>query len=255
MGRHVPRRLRGCRPEHRHLGRGRRRHPQALQANDLSTNSADISLLGPAAAFQDGSGDDALGSLATNAGSLALSGGRDLAVSGQFANDGTLSLGAGSELSVAEVFYAGNGRIEIAIAGTGIAAHGRVTGGGTAWLGGTIATSFVAPFSPAPEDQFEVLDATSLMGSVASVEGGLFPVYDRAGGRVLPAATDPFPGCTAVFGGGAGTTEWSSPSNWEAGEVPTGDDTACIPEGRTVDFYGPWPPAPSSTPSKDRGVS
>ena len=207
-----------------------------LHAADLlSTNSADISLLGLGAGFQDGSGNDALDGLATNAGSLTLSGGRDLAVSGQFANDGTLRLGAGSELSVAEDFYAGNGRLEVGIAGTAAGAYGRVSAAGTAWLGGTLAPELADPFEPGSDDSFEVLTAAALSGSIASVEGAMYVNYDRAGGRVLLTATDPFPGCTTVFGGGS--SFWSDPNNWSAGEVPSGDDTACIPEGMTAQHY------------------
>ena len=203
--------------------------------NNLSTNSADISLLGPSASFQDGSGNDALTHLATNSGSLTLAGGRDLAVIGQFTNNDTLHLGPGSELSVAEDFYAANGRLEIGIGGpTG--SNGQVVAGGTAWLGGTVASEIVAPFVPAPEDQYEIISASTLSGSVATVEGGLFLVHDRTGGRVLLTPTEPAPGCDATFDGGGGTALWGDPANWSSGTVPGPGEVACIPEGWSVSF-------------------
>jgi hypothetical protein len=205
-----------------------------FKANDLSTNSADISLLGPSAAFQDGSGNDALTKLATNSGSLTLVGGRDLAVAGEFTNNGTLHLGPGSELSVVEDFYAANGRLEIGIGGAG--SYGQVVAGGTAWLGGTVDAQVVAPFVPAPDDQYEIISATTLTGSVAAIEGGLFVLYDRLGGRVLLTPTEPPPGCDATFDGGGGTELWGDPANWSSGTLPGPAEVACISEGWSVNF-------------------
>ncbi|MFN8104270.1 MAG: Calx-beta domain-containing protein [Acidimicrobiia bacterium] len=207
-----------------------------LLAADIVTNSADISLLGPNARFLDQDGADALRHFATNSGTLTLAGGRDLAVPGDLGNNATLKLGAGSVVTVPGDFYAGNGRLEVDVAATTPGqGHGSLTVSGTAYLGGTLAANVVAPFVPAPSDEFTIVDAAALSGPFASIEGGLFVHYDAAAGNAVLGATDPFAGCTTVYIGA--TSNWHDAANWSGGEIPSGDDSACIPAGVTVNHY------------------
>ncbi|MCC7075839.1 MAG: hypothetical protein IT198_01810 [Acidimicrobiia bacterium] len=203
-----------------------------LSGADIVTNSDDISLLGPGAGIVDHADADALRNLSTNSGTLRLGGGRDLDVAGDFTNNGTLALGPGSAVAVSGDFHAGTGTLLTDVVGTTAANFGTVTATGTAHLGGTLSANVDSSFTPANGDEFAIVDATALSGTFASVTGDLHIRYDTAAGNAVLTATNPYAGCDTVFLGT--TSDWHTATNWSGGEVPSGDDTACIPEGLTA---------------------
>jgi hypothetical protein len=71
------------------------------------------------------------------------------------------------------------------------------------------------------------------MAGLCAVAGALV-VSGAVGIGVAPAA-DSTLGCTTIWTGGAGTTDWTTASNWSTGVVPDGSGVdACIPGGTTV---------------------
>ena len=64
---------------------------------------------------------------------------------------------------------AGTSRIDLAAAGTAVGQFARMQVNGTATLGGRLRATFRPPFAPVAGDRFDVLTATSVVGSFAEV--------------------------------------------------------------------------------------
>lgn len=114
---------------------------------------------------------DALTSLASNAGTLELFGGRDLLTTATFTNTGDIVLGAGSELTVGTFTQTAAGSVEFGIAGTAATQLGKLTGTAAATLAGTARVSVVGGFDPQAGQSFPLMSFTSRTGTFAKVEG------------------------------------------------------------------------------------
>lgn len=138
---------------------------------NLTRIAANVTLDGPTSGIENALGVDRLAGLTSIAptGSLALTGGRDLAVLGDFSNEGVLTLGAGSDASTGDDFdQSPSGRLELEIAATGI---GRVLPLDSATLGGTLEVQLDSSFTPATATQFAVLGYASATADFTAFEG------------------------------------------------------------------------------------
>ncbi|KAA0233414.1 MAG: hypothetical protein EDR02_13720, partial [Actinobacteria bacterium] len=207
----------------------------AIRGADIVTNAADITLAGPDADLVDDTEANALRNLAVNEGTLSIYG-KSLTPSGDLTNSGTLHLGDTTLVKSAGDFtQTAAGRLEIDISGPVPAAgHGVLNPAGGATVDGTISATLIAPFVPEPSDEFVVLDASSLTGAFATVEGGLVPSYDIAAGDVTLALPNPSSDCDATWDGGGLTNSWHNAANWDPDGLPGPDDKVCIPEGASV---------------------
>ncbi len=198
---------------------------------DIVTNAADLALLGPDAELVNQTGADALRNLAVNNGGLVLQG-KGLALGGDFANNDTLELGPGSELSLTGDFtQAPAGRFEVGVLGPA-ARHRLRPHRGLGWRGSRRDDLLRAArrLRAGAGDTFTVIDAASLAGTFATIEGDLPVAYDVPAGDVI-LGTGSTGGCTATWDGGALTTSWHDAANWSPDGLPGPGDIACIPEG------------------------
>ena len=162
-----------------------------INGADLTGNAAHIALQGTGARIADGSNNNALRHLATNDGSLELSGGAALSVGGDLDNRGTITLGAPDTLTVAGAFTQHpNSRLNVAIAESSIPGFdfSLLTVGGKATLAGTLGITTVAPFVPT-DQTFRIIDATTLVGTFSTLAGAdlgsgvaYSPLYDSGAG-------------------------------------------------------------------------
>ncbi len=132
----------------------------------ITTNQADVSLSGAGATLPQ------LSPLASNSGSLTLSGGATFATSGDFDNSGTLTVGSSSGLSVA-----GNLTLEpasdliVELGGTPSSAQfGTLKASGSAALGGTLGLELSSGYVPAATDSFPIVTYASQTGSFATID-------------------------------------------------------------------------------------
>lgn len=114
---------------------------------------------------------NALNSLASNAGTLELFGGRDLLTTATFANSGKIILGASSEFTVGTFTQSAAGTTEFQISGAGAGQQGKLTGTAAATLAGTARVSVVGGFDPQAGQSFPLMSFTSRTGTFTKVEG------------------------------------------------------------------------------------
>jgi hypothetical protein len=134
----------------------------------ITANAATVSLSGPASRF------DALASLASNAGSLTLAGGRDFSTVGDLLNTGRIAIGAGSDLTVARAFVqsaAPGSVLELAVAaGPGDGeGFGQLSAGQSVQLGGTLRLTLANGYQPAG-DTFTIITGQSVTGTFADYD-------------------------------------------------------------------------------------
>lgn len=113
----------------------------------------------------------ALTSLASNAGTLELFGGRDLLTTATFVNTGKIILGAGSEFTVGTLTQTSTGTVEFGITGAGAGQQGKLTGTAAATLAGTARVTVVGGFDPQAGQSFPLMSFTSRNGTFTKVEG------------------------------------------------------------------------------------
>jgi len=136
----------------------------------ISTNAATVLLDGPNSRF------DALAPLGTNAGQLALTGGRNFTTAANLSNPGTVTVGAGSTLTVAGNFnQLAGGELKVEVGGP---TYGRLGVSGSATLGGTLELTNVAGYTPTVGDAFGIVAAASRSGTFAAVTGANAPGPD-----------------------------------------------------------------------------
>jgi hypothetical protein len=83
----------------------------------------------------------------------------------------------------------GTGRLEIEVGGTAAGQYDRLIVTGTANLGGTLNTTLVNGFTPAPGDSFPVLQYTGSTGSFAQVTGALTGTPGSGGLTLVPSSS------------------------------------------------------------------
>ncbi|MHB1561134.1 MAG: beta strand repeat-containing protein [Isosphaeraceae bacterium] len=134
---------------------------------NITSNAATIAIGGSEATIA------ALASLASNTGSLSLTGGAGLTTSGDLGNSGSLTVGAGSTLSIGGRFsQTSAGLLALQIGGTPASGqYGQVVATGTAALGGSLDVSLVNSFKPAAGQIDRVISSASVTGHFASVTG------------------------------------------------------------------------------------
>lgn len=147
--------------------------------SDIHINSANVTLSGASPIFDD------LENLDTNNGTLSLLGGFDITTAGALRNNGTVMVGAGSILTVpGNLTQSASGVVNIQYGGTpasGLFGQIKVTSGGVATLGGTLASSFVTGFTPAVTDNYAIMTFPSRSGTFGGTSGPSPP------GRMIPA--------------------------------------------------------------------
>ncbi len=196
----------------------------------IVTNAAEIALLGPNADFQDHTGTPALSYLAVNDGELSLQD-WNLALPNDLTNNGILNLRSTEVYVLGAFTQSAGGRFEVAVSGpVPNVDYGRVVAFGGATLGGSIFSDLIGGYTPGAGDTFTVIDAASLTGTFATVEGDLPVTYDVPNGDVVLGAGS-IGDCTATWDGGASTTSWHDAANWAPDGVPGAGDVVCIPEG------------------------
>jgi hypothetical protein len=118
---------------------------------------------------------NALGTLATNSGSVSLLEGRDFRTAGALTNSGRLTLGAGSDLLVTgNLALSGNGSVmefelKSADGATGAEGFGQAAVTGTASLDGTLAILLAGDHNVRVGDDFTLMTAASFTGTFDSV--------------------------------------------------------------------------------------
>jgi hypothetical protein len=148
-----------------------------VSAPNLASNSANVVLEGPGSTFAK------LGSLANNAGSLSLLGGRDFTTAGALTNTGSVTVGPGSTLSVTGAYTQGAaGTFTTHIGGNPASGQiGQFTSNGTATLDGTFSVSLVNGFGPTAGQSFPIMNFPDHIGTFSTLTGltlGRFPLFD-----------------------------------------------------------------------------
>jgi hypothetical protein len=137
-----------------------------LLGTTVATNAATVALAGAGATI------DALAGLSTNSGSLSLTDGASLTLTGRLTNSGNLTVGAGSTLSVPRFTQTSTGSLGIQIGGTPASGqYGQVSLTSTAALGGNLNVRLVGGFNPSLGQDYPVISYAGTTGSFAQVMG------------------------------------------------------------------------------------
>ncbi len=136
-------------------------------AGTITTNDAAVTLSGTGANFP------FVNSITSNAESLIILDGADLAMIGDLTNQSSLNVGAGSTLSVNGNFTQLNSAsLAIQVGGTPASGQfGQVTASGNATLGGTLSISLVNGFAPQAGDHFQIMTYGSGNGAFPLIDG------------------------------------------------------------------------------------
>ncbi|KEF42131.1 MAG: hypothetical protein ER33_07850 [Cyanobium sp. CACIAM 14] len=136
-----------------------------LRLPTITVNQADITLDGT------GSKLTAINGLATNAGSLTLSGGRSFSTTGNLANTGRIALGPASTLTVNGTYTQGStGTLSSQLSGSPASGQfGQLVVSGNAALDGTFAATLASGYGPTSGDRFVVARFGSHSGAFATV--------------------------------------------------------------------------------------
>jgi RHS repeat-associated protein len=138
----------------------------------ITGNAATVALGGGGATVA------ALSGLASNSGSLRITGGATLTTSGGFSNSGDLTVGAGSTLKVGGNFtLAAAGTLAVQLGGTPESGqYGQVTATGSAALAGNLSVSLVNGFSPSLGQDYPVISfasGTVNFGAITGLPSGM----------------------------------------------------------------------------------
>ncbi len=134
--------------------------------SNITTNQASITLEGPGAWFS------ALAGLATNSGSLTLTGGATFTTAGPLANDGTITVGPSSVLSVTGAYsQSAAATLGITLGGPSSSGQfGQLQSTGPATLDGTLDLSVTTGFTPTAGDTYPILTYPSQTGAFAAID-------------------------------------------------------------------------------------
>ncbi len=163
----------------------------------------------------------------TNAGNGVVSGSGTLNLSGgTLTNGGVIQPGgngAVGTLSVAGNYVQGaNGSLSVELASG--SSYDVLAVSGTASLGGTLNVSYLGGYAPTTADSHQVLTASSVTGTFASVvdPNSLYALY--GGANVTLTGTIP----TLTWDGGGDGVHWSDANNWNLNVLPTANDPVVI---------------------------
>jgi hypothetical protein len=138
----------------------------SLSAN-ITTNNANVVLDGPGAAFA------AISGMATNNGSVSVTGGASFTTIGDLGNHGVLTIGPGSILTVRGNYSQSNAAtLTIEVAGPSSSGQfGQLNASGTATLDGTLDITLLGGFVPSLGDVYTLLACSAESGQFATING------------------------------------------------------------------------------------
>ena len=136
-------------------------------APPLTANQGTVTLDGPGSSFP------AINSLASNAGSFHLLGGRSFTTTGDLSNTGTLNVGPGSTLTVNGAYtQAASGTLEMQVGGPPSGGQfGQLAVTGQATLGGTLDVTLANGFGPTAGQTFPIVSYAGHTGDFAAING------------------------------------------------------------------------------------
>ncbi len=178
----------------------------------LTTNQARVTLGGAGASIP------ALASLASNSGSLTVTGGATLTTAGNLSNTGTVTVGPASTLNVGGTFTEGpTSTLDLDFGGSPASGQfGQLAVTGSAALGGTLQSEFVNGYAPTVGDSFKIISFASATGKFAATNSPVF-----RGGNVFQFQTNAtnitFTAATSVAELGV-TSVTASPSSVQTGQ-------------------------------------
>lgn len=143
---------------------------------------------------------------------------------------------------------AGGAPRSVAVRPTGASGELRVTWSAPA---GPAVTSYRVAVEGGPAVEVAAPATTAVVTGLADEEAASVVVTARVGATEEPAAPvrgtprsigpGGCSGATITWDGGAGTTAWTTATNWDLDRVPTTTDHVCIPDGTTVAAPNPRP--------------
>ncbi|MFN7020825.1 MAG: immunoglobulin domain-containing protein [Phycisphaerales bacterium] len=118
-----------------------------------------------------------------------------------------------------------SGRLEVEIGGAAPGTqHDHLAVSGMVTLAGSLAGTLQGGFEPLPSDAFTVVTGASVAGAFSAVTPSTFMANYPSNAVVLTVNV----ASTITWTGGAGTSNWATPANWDRNRVPGPQDEVFI---------------------------